>query len=110
MYALEALGDDGPHAEQHRALGGPVARGAGAILLAGDDDQRRAVGLVAHGRIVDAHLLTARKIQRDPAFGARQQEIAQTDIGEGAAHHDFVIAAARAVLIEIRWLYVLLEQ
>src|SRR5690606_31523538 len=34
MDALEALGDDGPDAEQERALRRPVARGAGAVLLA----------------------------------------------------------------------------
>src|SRR5215210_3536172 len=35
--ALEALGDDGPDAEEVRALGGPIARRAGAVLLAGED-------------------------------------------------------------------------
>ena len=39
--ALEALGDHGLHAEQHRAFGGPVARRPGAVLLAGQHDQRR---------------------------------------------------------------------
>ena len=43
MDALEALRDDRLHAEQARALGGPVARAAGAVFLAGDDDQRRAL-------------------------------------------------------------------
>ncbi len=37
--ALEALGDHGPHAEQLRALGRPVARGARAVLPAGEHDQ-----------------------------------------------------------------------
>ncbi len=37
--ALEALRDDGLHAEQLRALGGPVARAAGAVFLAGEDDE-----------------------------------------------------------------------
>ena len=42
MDALEALRDDGLHAEQAGALGRPVARAAGAVFLARDDDQRRA--------------------------------------------------------------------
>ena len=54
--ALEALRDHGAHAEQPRALGGPVARGAGAIFLAGEDDERHAFVLIAHGRVVDRHL------------------------------------------------------
>ena len=40
--ALEALRDDGLHAEQAGALGGPVAARAGAVFLAGEDDERGA--------------------------------------------------------------------
>jgi hypothetical protein len=40
--ALEAARDHGAHAEQPRSLGRPVARRAGAVLFAGDDDRRRA--------------------------------------------------------------------
>jgi hypothetical protein len=46
--ALEALDDDGAHAQQVGALGRPVTAGAGAVFLAGDHDHRRAVGLVLH--------------------------------------------------------------
>ena len=42
MDALEALGDHRAHAEQLRALGRPVARGACAVFLAGEDDERHA--------------------------------------------------------------------
>ena len=42
--ALVALGDDGADAEQQRALGRPVARRAGAVLLAGEHDERHALG------------------------------------------------------------------
>ena len=45
--------DDGAHAEQPRALRRPVARRAGAVFLAGEDDQRHALGAVAHRRVVD---------------------------------------------------------
>ena len=41
--ALEALRDHGAHAEQQRALRRPVARRAGAVLLARDHDQRHAL-------------------------------------------------------------------
>ena len=43
---LVGLGDDGLDAEQRGALGRPVARRAGAVLLAGQDDQRDAGGVV----------------------------------------------------------------
>ena len=43
-------------------------------------------------------------VQRPAALGARRQQIAQADIREGAAHHHFMIAAARAVGIEIHGL------
>ena len=52
---LKALGDHGAHAEQVGALGRPVTRGAGAVFLAGKDHQRRALGLVCHGRVIDRH-------------------------------------------------------
>ena len=37
----------------------------------------------------------------DAAFGAGGELVAQADVGEGAAHHDFVVAAARAVGVEV---------
>jgi hypothetical protein len=39
--ALEAARHHGLDAQQLRALGGPVARGAGAVFLAGEDDGGR---------------------------------------------------------------------
>ena len=48
--ALVALGDDGADAQELRPLGRPVARRARAVLLARQDDQRDALGLVALAR------------------------------------------------------------
>jgi hypothetical protein len=98
--ALEALGDHGLDAQQHGALGRPVARGAGAVFLAAEHDQRRAFGLVAHRRVVDRHS-RRRVVLGHAAFGAGQHLVLDADIGEGAAHHDFVVAAARAVAVEV---------
>ncbi len=53
--ALEAACDDGLDAQQVGALGRPVAARAGAVLLAGEDDRGRALGLVGHRGIVDRH-------------------------------------------------------
>ena len=41
------------------------------------------------------------KEARDAALGAGRELVAQAHVGEGAAHHDFVIAAARAVGVEV---------
>src|SRR5713101_6600103 len=53
MDAFERLGDDGPHAEQAGSLRRPVARGSAAVFLAGEDDERNLVVLVAHGGVED---------------------------------------------------------
>src|SRR6185369_14254492 len=44
--ALEALGDHGAHPLEEGTLGRPVARGAGAVLLAGEDDGGHVLGAV----------------------------------------------------------------
>jgi hypothetical protein len=54
--ALEAARDHRLHAEQLRALGRPVARRSGAVLLAAEHHGRRALGDVAHRGVVDRHL------------------------------------------------------
>ena len=66
--------------------------------------------LVTHSRVEDAHLLPVRQMQRHTPLGAGHQKIAQADVGEGAAHHHFVVAAPRTILIEIRWLHALLHE
>src|SRR5258707_15116157 len=44
-------------------------------------------------------------MERPTAFRAGGELVAQADVGEGAAHHHFVIAPARAVRIEFVRLY-----
>ncbi len=51
--------------------------------------------------VEDGHLLAFGQQARDAAFGAGRELVAQAHVGEGAAHHDFVIAAARAVGVEV---------
>ncbi len=67
--ALEALRDHGAHAEQLRALRRPVARGAGAVLLAGEHDQRHLFLLVAHRGVVDRQLLDRPLLDGSPPAG-----------------------------------------
>ena len=108
--ALEGLRDHGTDAEQHRAFRGPVARRAAAIFLAGEHHQRNAVGLVLHGRVVNRHALLRRIVDGDAAFDARHHLVLDADIGESAAHHHFMIAAARAVLVEVGRLHLVPDQ
>ena len=108
--ALEALGDDRADAEQHGALGRPVARAAGAIFLAGEDDERRPVRCVGHRRVVDRHRLAGRRVAGEAALDIVEHAVADADVGEGAAHHHFVVAAARAVAVELGAADPVLEQ
>src|SRR5262249_9793358 len=101
MDALERLANDGTHAEQIGSLGGPVARRAAAIFLAGEDDERDALALVAHRGIVDRHALARRIMNGHAALDAGHHLVLEADIGERAAHHHLVIAAARAILVEV---------
>src|SRR5579884_2884380 len=101
MDPLVALGDDRLDAEQHRALGRPVAGTAGAVLFAGNDEKRRALLPVALGGIEDAHHLAAGLERRPVPFLAGRHLIAQPDVAEGAADHHLVVAAARAVAVKV---------
>ena len=69
MDALEALRDHGADAEQTRALRRPVARGAGAVFLAGEHHERHLLLLVLHRGVVDRHLLAVGIVLGDAAFG-----------------------------------------
>ena len=64
-------------------------------------DQRHALLLVAHRRVVDRHLLAGRIVLGDAAFDARHHLVLDADVGERAAHHYFVIAAPGAVAVEV---------
>ncbi len=80
---------------------------AGAVLLSTEHHRGCAVRDVLHGRVVDEHLLAGRLEQRDTAFLARavrsgrDHQVLDAHIGEGAAHHHFMIAAARPVAVEV---------
>ena len=101
MDALERLRDHGADAEQPRTLRRPVARGSRAVFLAGEHHERHAVPLVAHGGVVDRHLLARRIMDGDAALDALHHLVLDADVGEGAAHHHLVIAAPRPVGVEV---------
>ncbi len=106
MDALEALGDHRADAEQLGALRRPVARGAVAVFCAGEDDERHLLLGVFHRRVVDRHLGAVGPVLglaalRHVAVVGLAHEVLDADVGEGATHHDLVVAAPRAVLVEV---------
>ena len=56
---------------------------------------------VLHRGVVDRHDFARRQVFRHAAFRARRHVVADADVGERAAHHHFVVAAAGAVGVEI---------
>ena len=102
MDALEAFDDDGLDPEHRSALGGPIARGTGAVFLAAEHDERHAVVDVVAGRLVDGRRLHRQEIVGvtagpDLLSHRGEEHVAQTDIAEGAAHHDLMVATTRSV-------------
>ena len=65
---------------------------------------------VAHGGVVDRHDLAVGLVGGDAAFDAGDHLVLDADVGEGAAHHHLVIAAARAVLVEVVRAHLMLEE
>src|SRR5450830_427141 len=106
---LERAGDHGFYAQQLRTFGRPVAGRAGAVLFAAEHHGRRAFSNILHRCVVDRHLFAGRLVDRDAAFDCRtvclgrDHAVFDTHVGEGAAHHDFVVAATRAVGVEVRF-------
>src|SRR5215208_6171842 len=105
MDALIAFGDHSSNTQQSRALSSPVARRAGTVFLACEHYQRYIFPLVAHGRVINAHLIARRDVSGIAALRIRRKRIAQAYVGKGTAHHDLVIAAARSIRVEVGGLY-----
>ncbi len=99
--ALVALGDHEAHAEQARPLRRPVARRAAAVFLARQDHQRHALRRVLLARVEDRHRRAVGQVARDAALGARREQVLEAHVGERAAHHHLVVAAAGAVAVEV---------
>ena len=68
----------------------------------GQHHQRHAFRLVLHRRVVDRHHCAVGQMPRDAAFGAGGELVADADVGERAAGHHAVVAAAGAVAVEVR--------
>src|SRR2546422_1961700 len=73
------------------------------------NNERCAVALIFLRGVEDGHCFSAGKVPGESAFDV-DQLVAQPNVGEGSAHHDFVIAAARAVGVEVGGLHAVLLQ
>ena len=110
MDPLEACSQHRPDAEQHGALGGPVAGTARAVLGAGEHDERRPLLAVLHGRVVHRHHFGAGQQPGHAPLRAWHEEVADADVGEGAAGHHPVVAAAGSVAVEVGRRHAVLHQ
>src|SRR5262249_5097012 len=63
--------------------------------------QRDLVGLVLHGRVIDWHTLLRGIVDGDAALHARNHLVLDANVRESAAHHYFMVAATRPVLVEV---------
>ena len=110
MDTFKAFSNHGLDAEQIGALRRPVARRTRAIFLATNHHQRHAFILVAHRGGVDRRHIARRIMLGNAAFHARDHFIPDTRIGEGAAHHHLMVAAPRAIAVEIRLTHLVFQQ
>ena len=101
MDSLEARHHDRADAQKLRPLRGPVAGASRAVLVTADDDQRRVVLRVSHRRVVDREPLVRWIVHRHSAFDARHHQVLDAHVRERPARHHPVIAAARAVAVEV---------
>ena len=85
-----------------RPLGRPVARRAGAVFFAGDDDRAACLPFdTASPRRRSTSASCPARCTVTPPSVPGAKHVFQSNVGEGAAHHHFMIAAPRAVLIVI---------
>ena len=59
-------------------------------------------GLVAHGGVEDRRLLTVGQVHGHAALGIGHEVVADAWVGEGSPDHHLVIAASRAIGVELR--------
>ena len=109
--------DHGLDAQQLRALGRPVARRAGAVLFAAEDHGRHALGRCTSSPRRRSTSVRRRgwnsvmpPSSREPSALGRDHQVLDAHVGEGAAHHHFVVAAARAVGVEVGLQHAVLHQ
>ena len=73
--------------------------------MAGENDERHSRRLIFRRRVEDRHLFAGAghcSVEfRDAAFDSRNHQILDADIGERSAGHDKIVAAARAVAVEV---------
>src|SRR5438045_9045011 len=101
MDPLEALGEDRPDPQEHRALRRPVAGRPGPVLAPGDDEEWRVLRAIAHRGVVDELLLAIREVNRVRTLPVRHELVAKPDVAERATHHHLVVTAPRAVRVEL---------
>src|ERR1700752_91131 len=101
MNSFETLRDDCLHAEQTCSFRGPIARASRAVFLTRDYHKRYAFRLITHRGVVNTHAVFAWMMNRYTAFDAGHHQVLDAHVGKRAAHHHLMIAAPRAVAVEV---------
>ena len=97
MNSLKTLNQHCLDSKQRSTLSRPVPRGPGTILLAPNHHQRR-IGLgISLCCREDRHLLSGRLKTGPSSLRTRRHCIAQPNVREGTAHHDFMIPSTGSV-------------
>ena len=99
--SFEGFRDNGADAEQFRAFGGPVATGARAVLLSGENDGLVFVFNVFLGGVENIETLSGGHVQGLGSDLSLHEFVADSDVCESASGHDEVVSSARAVGIEV---------
>lgn len=93
---LVALSDDSVDALEVGALGGPIARGARAVLFASKDDQLLTFIEVLLGCVEDGHLLAGGHVHGG-GTDLWDHLVNEANVGKGATSHDLIVTSAGTV-------------
>ena len=101
--ALVTLSDNRLDTEQLGAFGSPVTRGTRTVLLTTQDDQRDALLAVIHRGVIHRRdrPVSLGEITGEATLSSWGKLIAQSDISEGATHHDLVIPTPGTIGVEV---------
>src|ERR1700752_5159650 len=112
MDSLIALCNHGAYGKEHSALCRPVAGTAASVFLSSNYNKRCRYTLssIFHRSIIYAHLFTGWNIHSPSTLSTGKHQVLQSNISKRATNHDLVIAATRAIAVEIARLNPFLDQ
>lgn len=101
MDSFVALCDHRLDPLQVGALGGPVTRRPRSVLIARQDDGGDSVCQLLVGGVEHRHLFSRGDVHRQGSC-LPDEFVHETDVCEGSAHHDLVVASSGSLRVEIQ--------